>query len=162
MKDILSSAGVTLRDDDSPPSSYGGAAAKAGNKIDFYLYKFYTPENLVLSDLVKDWAATIACYYLCSRRGNPCPQGIAALYQEAIEDIKTVLPGVSEIPGIAARHGYAPALTVMRATLRPYPRTVVERSTSTHASGEAANYHQHKDAWDAFGFNNSSYLDLVV
>jgi hypothetical protein len=160
--DILSQAGVDLRSDDAPPTLYGGAAAKAGNRIDLYCFRRYTPDNLAQSDLVKDWAATLAAYYLCIRRGNPPPQGVAIMFENAIADLTEIKKGLSEIPGIPARKSYAPVLSKMRSTLRPYPRAVVETSQSSTAGGLPANYHQHQDVWDRFGMNTNAILDMTM
>lgn len=159
MQDVLSASGVTLRSDDAPPSLYGASIARAGNQIDFHLNRTYDPADLATSDLVKDWAAVIACFYLCTRRGNPPAVGIDILYQGVMADLKEVQAGRNDIPGIARRKGYAPALSVMRATMRPFNRAVVERSRGTHAVGEPANYHQSVDPWDAYGWNANSFLD---
>ena len=155
MSDILSANGVALRSDDAPPSQYGGAAEKAGNKIDFYCWKRYDPSALATSDLVKDWAATLACFYLSIRRGNPPPSGISILYEQALADLKEIQKASADIPGIGVRSIYAPGLSVMRATMRPYPRSVVETSQGTHLGGEVVNSFHHSDAWDTWGPNNN-------
>lgn len=157
--DILSQPGVTLRTDDAPPSAYGNAAVKAGNKIDWFCFRRYDPAQLALSSLVTDWAAVIAAYYLCVRRGNPCPEGIDALYQDAIAELTEVKKALNDIPGIGVRRTYAPTISKMRPTMRPYPRAVVEVSQGTHLGGESINAFMHKDAWDTWGINN--YLTQV-
>lgn len=161
MVDIMSYNGVDLRRDDTPPTAYGGAAAKAGNQIDKYCFRRYAPADLATSDLVKDWAATIAVYYLCCRRGNTPPNGIAIMYDEALVDLKEIKNGINDIPGIPIRRGYAPVMSVMRATQRPFPRAVVEtsRGSSAAAPRNPVSYHANRDAWDAFGLNTN--LDLV-
>ncbi|MFI5113495.1 MAG: phage protein Gp36 family protein [Terriglobales bacterium] len=158
IQDILSSVGVTLRTDDAPPSSYGNAIAKAANQIDKFLYRTYNPTDLAQSDLVKDWAAIIACYYLCTRRGNPVPPGIVVLYEGAVADLQEIKLGQNDIPGIPRRKAYAPGLSVMVATQRPFPRAVVEKSRSTTLGGTAENYRVMTSVYDAFGWNSSAFL----
>ena len=162
VRDVLSAAGVTLASDDSPPTAYGNAIAKAGNVIVKYLFRRYDPNSLMQSDLVKDWAAAVAAFKLRTRRGNPAPPGVIEAYQEALEDLKQMKAGVNEIPGISPRKQYAPGLSKMRSTLRPYPRAVVEPSQGTTLGGTPANYHQHSDPWDTFGWNTNAFLDLSV
>lgn len=162
MRDILSRAGVNLAKDDFPPSNFGRAIEKAGNQIDKYLYRRYDPSQLALSDLVRDWAAVIACYFLRTRRGEPPPQGLQLLYEEAIADLKEIRAGQNDVPGISPRCTSAPGMSVKKSTLRPYPRATVETSMGTKAAGLPPNPHQHKDAWDQFGANNPTYLDFSI
>lgn len=158
--DILSRIGITLAVDDDPPSEYGAVIARAGNQIDKYCFKRYLPDELVKSDLVKDWAAILAAYYLRTRRGNPCPQGLKPLYDETIDDLTEIKTGVNEIPGIVPRKSYVPVLCILKPTLRPYPRVVVERSRGSSATGTAENYTQkNNDPYDRFGWNTAGFLD---
>jgi hypothetical protein len=160
MADILSQAGVDLASSDYPPSDYGNAIAKAGNQIDFYLGRRYQPTSLAQSDLVKDWAAILACSFLRRRRGNPMPAGIASLVEEAKAQMEMVRRGQTEIPGIGVRKTSAPAMSVIRPTMRPFPRTVVEKSRGTTAGGKPEGYKQHTDPFDAAGGNAG--LDFVI
>lgn len=161
--DILSQPGVSLRVDDAPPSLYGAMAAKAGNKIDFYLSRFYDADDLANSDLVKDWAAVLCAYYLSCRRGNEPPAGVAILYEEAIAEMTEVKKGQNDIPGIPRRRSYAPVMSVMRSTQSPWNRTVVEASQSSAAGGGVTvNYRRHRDAWDKFGLNTAEVLENVL
>lgn len=153
MHDILSRDGVALSKDDYPPSDYGRALDKAGNQIEKFLYKRYDPDQLALSDLVRDWAAVIACYHLRTRRGNPVPPGLAALYEETIADLEEIKKAQNDIPHIAPRCAAAPGLSVKKPTLRPYPRTVVETSQGTKTGGIPAGPDQHRDPYDRFGWN---------
>lgn len=160
VQDILSAEGVQLSVDDAPPNVYGDAIARACNRVDFFLFRRYEPSELAKSDLVKDWSAVLAAYYLRTRRGNPIPPGLAALLGDALEDMKQVQKGQNEIPGIVMRRSYVPAMSKMRATLRPYPRAVVEKSQGTRAGGDPAGYKQHIDPHDAVGANDN--LDYVL
>jgi hypothetical protein len=129
--------------------------------VDLYLYRRYAPADLALSGIVTDWAATLGAYYLCLRRGNLPAGGISIMYENAIAEMIEVKKGLNEIPGIPARKSYVPVYSSMRATMRPFNRAVVEVSRGSMATGMAANYHQHKDAWDTFGVNTNALLDLA-
>lgn len=161
MQDILSSVGVTLRIDDSPPTTYGKAIAKAGNTIDRYLYRRYASSDLATSSLVTDLAASLAVNYLCRRRGNPVPPGVAEIYAETIAYLEEVQAGVNDIPEIAPRKAYAPGLSVLVATQRPFPRAVVERSRNPVLGGVAANYSpKNNSPLDTYGWNAQSFLNF--
>jgi hypothetical protein len=145
--------------DDLPPSDLGNAIAKAGNRIDLFLSRRYDTAQLMESDLVKDWAAALACSYLRRRRGNPQPQGIAELAKEALADLTEIKHGLNDIPGIGMRKSFAPGQSKMRATLRPYPRAVVEVSQSTTLGGVATGYQKNQDIWDRYGFNAEAFMN---
>lgn len=161
VRDLLSASGVSLASDDNPPSDYGNALEKAGAKIDWYCYKRYEPAQLANSPLVRDWAAVLAAWFLRTRRGNAPPQGLAILYQQAIQDLEEVKKGQAEIPTLAVRRSYVPVLIVKRSTQRPYNRGVVERSRGTSATGGPRGYQQkNNDPYDTYGWNTQAFLDL--
>ena len=159
MADVLSQSGINLRVDDIPPSDLANALAKAGSEIDKFLYRTYKTEDLATSPLVRDWAAVLACWFLCLRRGNPPPPGIATLYEGVIADLTEIKLGQNDVPRIPRRKAYAPGLSVMLATQRPFPRAVVEKSRGTTLGGVPANYHQHNSVYDSFGWNATNFLD---
>lgn len=162
VQDVLSNQGVELRTDDCPPTEYGNAIARAGDKVDWHCFRRYTPDNLALSPLVRDWAAVLAAYYLSCRRGNDPPAGIAILYEEAIANMTEVKKGLNEIPGIPARKSYVPVFSSMRATQRPFNRSVVEKERGSHATGSPENFHQWGDIWDTYGWNSPAFLDYSM
>ena len=163
MADILSQSGINLRTDDTPPTTLGNVAVKAGNQIDRYCWSSYDPADLAQSLLVTDWAAAIACYFLCCRRGNGPPNGVAILYDQALVDLKEVQKGLTPIPGIPMRRGFAPVMSVMTVTQRPFPRSVVESSLGSTAAAPThpVSYHQHRSAWERYGLNTSAFLDYA-
>lgn len=159
MYDVMSYYGIKLAVDDIPPHALGNAIAKAGNKIDFYLAQRYPTSELLKSDMVKDWAAILACVLARRRRGNPVPQGLAEAYDEAMAELKQVKDNLANVPGIAPYKSSPLVISKMRATQRPYPRAVVEVSQSTTLQGPAVGYQQHRDPWDRYGFNADAFLN---
>lgn len=158
VRNVLGSSGVSLASDDYPPTDYHDCIAVAGNQIVDYCYSRYSPENLAESGLVRHWAAVIAAYELRTTRGNPPPEGVAIKYKNAIARLEKIESG-KEIPGIAARKSYAPVISIKRSTLRPFPRSVVERSRGSHATGEPENYRAEIDPYDRYGWNSREFLD---
>jgi phage gp36-like protein len=145
LEDRLSEAGVTLRTDDSPPTSYGNAILRASSKINQFLLRQYTEANLAASDIVTDYASTIATYYLCTRRGNPAPDSVIAEYREAIEELKLIHAGGMDVSDIGRRKSSAPVMDNNRVRLRPDPHAVVMRSRSTTTGGRPEGFVQHND-----------------
>lgn len=160
--DRLSLSGLTFRTDDSPPSTYGNAVARAGSIIDMYCSFRYTPDQLAQSPAVVDWAANVAAWIICNRRGDPAPQGIGHLYEQSIAFMKEVKSGITQIPGIAIMKSFAPVMSKMKVTMRPYPNVRVETSQGASTGGQPINYHQHRDVWDKFGWNVDAWLDNAL
>jgi phage gp36-like protein len=106
------------------------AIIRACEEINKYCYKFYSPANLGTSNLVQQWAIELACYYLSQRRGNP--ELFAKLYENAIEELKMVLKGEMELPGVPFRRTLSPKWSNIRADILRYRFRVlrVERGTS--------------------------------
>ena len=155
--DVLSQAGINLRIDDSPPGSLSQVIDRASLEIDEYCLQRYGA-RLADSLWVTKRCAEVACYYLCVRRGNPVPAGVSLLFDRCIEKLERVQQGVLKIPNLPGSKSSYPVMSNMRPALRPFPRSVVETSLST---GTAADYHQNRDPWDAFGQNNSWLMDYA-
>ncbi len=81
----------------------------ATSRINMYCQFRYDAADLAQSWLVNDWATIFAARWLCSRRGNPVPQSLEAMYKEAIEDLKRVRAGQYDIPDIGTRSPAHPA-----------------------------------------------------
>jgi hypothetical protein len=85
LMDILSDAGVSLRLDDSSDGSVSAAEQLRIDKalalgttvVNEYLLKRYAVEDLALSYSVRNYAAVLAACWLCRRRGNGLPLGLA-------------------------------------------------------------------------------------
>ena len=150
VRDRLSAGGVTLRADDSPPTAYGDVLSMADDEIDWFCLEGHSEARLEASSIVVGWANDIAAFILCERRGNLPAGGIAQKYERAVEKLEKVKSGQSNIPGVPRRTGYVPRLTNMRSTMRPYNRSVAEKSRST---GTPQGYTQNRDPWDAAGAN---------
>lgn len=154
VRNRLSSAGVTLRLDDAPPNA-DEVLDEAAAEIDQYLLRQYTSEELATSRWVKHKAADIAALFLCERRGNPPPSSIEMKAQKAYQILEKILEGQMQVPDIPSRKRTFPVMSNVRTILRPYPRTVVERTRST---GQVSDYVQTSDPYDYLNY----YLDYVI
>ena len=152
----LSSEAVDLRLDDGDDGSDALEAADAEiNQAAWYLY---SEASLLTNVWVKQRATDIAAYELCIRRGNPAPASVVERYTRALELLEKVRSGSLLIPKCVMSKASAPTMSNVRPTLRPYPRSVVERSRST---GKPEGYVQNnRDPWDRIlGTVN---LDFVI
>lgn len=142
---ILSAVGVTLRlDDDQSGSASVSEIAYltqlrgwASQTVDMYCWDRYSPSWLAQSPLVQRWASFLACYDLCSRRGNAVPDQIQMHAEKAEDDLKEIHAGRLRIPGIPQRRVCAPTWSNTRFDPRFQFRCIrVERNTSSRiASG---------------------------
>ena len=161
MADMLSASAINLRVDDSPPTALGNAIAKAGNRIDWYLNRFYALDQRLQSDLVKDWAVVLAIYYLSLRRGNSAPEGVIREYNQTIADLTEIKKGQNEIPGISRRTGVVPTLSIKKVIQRPFNRGVIEVSRGSQVS-KAENITRETDIYDRLGVNSEAILDNSI
>lgn len=90
---------------------------KGTSKVKLYCNQRYDDSQLVLSGTVLDWATIAACKWICSRRAQGCPKGIAADYEEALEEMKLVQMGQLAIEDIGTRGVDWP--TVTNVTVNP-------------------------------------------
>lgn len=151
---VLSSSGVDLRLDDGDDGS--DAIEETDQEIEQATHYLYTAASLATSRWVKQKAKNILAYLLCTRRGNPAPAGIAERYVRALEQLERVRLGVLNIPGAVMSKAAVPTMSNMRPTMRPFPRSVVERQRST---GKAEGYQQkNNDPLDRTNFN----LDYTI
>lgn len=129
---VLSSTGVDLRTDDGVEATLvADAIEEADMEIDQACLYLYTAASLAASNWVKHKAKAMAAYFLCIRRGNPAPASIAAAFERAIELLEKVRLGALAIPGAVMSKAAAPTMSNVRPTLRPFPRSVIEKSRST-------------------------------
>lgn len=149
VKNRLSANGVTLRMDDSPPTSYGDVLDDASRTIDEYCLLRYTEANLDASPWVKHKCADIATFLLCERRGNPPPRGIAGKFERAMERLELVRTFKMAIPDIPERRTAVPTLSQPRIRLDPNPRTVIERKRGS-TRNYPEDYAQHTDRLEWF------------
>ncbi len=155
--DILSMPGVILSTDDGPPTNLGGAIEWGCGRVQWNCNRRYSTDQLLLSPVVKIWAATCSCWYLRSRRGNPVAPGVERLYTLAVADMLEIKKGQNEIPDISARKSFVPTISIKRVEQRPFNRAVIEVSRGSQVS-VAENITQEKDLWDLLGYNQSAIL----
>lgn len=151
----LSADGVDLRIDDDV-SAVAEVLEEADTEIDQACYYIYSQASLAVNAWVKHKAKTIASYLLCVRRGIPAPSSVVEKYQRALEILEKVRQGAIFIPKAVMSKAAAPTMSNVRPTLRPFPRTVVEKNRST---GKPEGYRQNNlDPWD----RTNLYLDFQI
>jgi hypothetical protein len=103
----------------------------ATSRINFYCQQLYDAVDLATSWSVNEWATILACRWVRSRRGNPVPQSLQRLYDEAIADLKMVRAQQAIVPDIGYRNQIAPAWSNMRLNPGYWARKLrVERAQS--------------------------------
>lgn len=147
MQNRLSVMGVSLRVDDVPPTDLGDVIIEASTVIDEYCFHRYTPTAMLTSAWVEYRATDIACYFLCERRGNPVPIGIAQRYERTMKKLERVYDGKFNIYDCPERRTPAPTMSNMRVIFRPFPRSVVETGTK-RSTGQVTQYDRTRDPWD--------------
>lgn len=125
---------------------------KGTSKVKLYCNKVYDDTQLKLAGTVNDWATICAAKWLCERRAQACPKGIAASYKEALEEMRMVQNGQLAIEDIGTRGTDWP--TVTNVTVNPvydYMRSRVEPNISEQTP---TSYNQYIDwnsaAWIEF------------
>lgn len=83
-------------------------------RVNTFCSNRYEPATLATSWTVWGWATICACWWLCGRRGNPVPDSIIALYEEAMMEMKMVAAGQLNIDDLAMRNALAPVWDNMR------------------------------------------------
>lgn len=136
----LSSSGVSLRIDDGVgDDDVDAAIEEADQEIEQACHYLYTAASLATNTWVKHKAKSIALYFLCIRRGNPAPASVELQYTRALEQLERVRLGQLNIPRAVMSKAAAPTMSNVRPTLRPFPRSVVEKQRST---GKPEGYQQ--------------------
>jgi hypothetical protein len=90
---------------------------KGTSKVKLYCNQRYDDSQLKLCGTANNWAALVAAKYLCTRRAQGCPKGIAADYKEAVEEMRMVQAGQLALEDIGTRGVDWP--TVTNITVRP-------------------------------------------
>jgi hypothetical protein len=146
VKNILSTNGVTLRLDDSPPTSADGDVLDdASRLIDEHLLLCYTEANLALSPWVKHATALIAAVHLCERRNNPPPNALVRRYERYMTRLEQGRLGQFMVPDIPSRVENVPRLINGRVVLAPTPHFRVQAARST---GTPESYASRQDMLD--------------
>ena len=103
-------------------------ARKGTSKVKLWCNSRYDDSQLKLSGTVLDWATICAAKFICQRRAQDCPKGLAADYKEATEEMKMVQSGQLQIEDIGTRGvdwptvsniTVNPAYNMMRARVQP-------------------------------------------
>lgn len=126
----LSQAGAGLRVDDDP-TTRDEVLVDATVEVMGYLFNLYDATALGNSNWVNRKTRDIACWYAATRRGNPAPKSIQALYEKAIKDLEMMQVGAFQVPDAAMRKVCAPTLSNQRVAMWPFPRVVTTPSNST-------------------------------
>lgn len=144
---LLSVGGVALRTDDDA-NALTDAINEASTEIDFYCFQKYGP-NLASSLWVEMRCRVVAAALLCSRRGNPIPEGINWRYEKTIRDLESIQNGRLKIPNLPGQKTSVPVLSNQRAALVPLPRVITEPGRST---GTPEGYTQPQPIFDAYSY----------
>jgi phage gp36-like protein len=142
---LLSTEGVDARLDDDSSGAVDGsedgrmtqAISYATAKVDQYAAGRYAASDLAASWVVNEWATSLACCWLCRRRGNPVPASIKELCDATIEDLKAVLAGTLPIADVGQRYTDQPAWSNVRVDPRYRVRQIrVERPISEQSPSQ--------------------------
>lgn len=147
----LSAAGVAARVDDTPPDTLGDVLTEASREVDEHCQPRYG-SNLPFSEIVHQWATTIAATMLCERRGNPVPNSLARRYQKVMDAMEAVRDHGRVIHDIAERKAGVPTMTNVHTQLVPFPHTVVE-SGVRRSTGTAEGYVRNRDVIDLWVYD---------
>lgn len=90
---------------------------KGTSKVKLYCNQRYDDSQLKLSGTVLDWAVVCAAKFLATRRAQGCPKGIAADYDDAIDEMRMVMTGQLSIEDIGTRGVDWP--TISNVTVNP-------------------------------------------
>lgn len=90
---------------------------KGTSRVKLFCNQRYDDTQLKLSGTVLDWATITAAKFICGRRAQGVPRGIAADYAEVMEDLKMVQAGQLAIEDIGTRGVDWP--TVSNVTVNP-------------------------------------------
>ena len=155
--DRLSQDGVNLRTDDEPPDAAGNILERAAATINEYCLPRYSDVNLAASAWVKHECANVAAAYLCERRGNPIPPGVARAFERLMPSdgrpgvLERIRRGQRNVPDAPERRTSAPVLSQGRIQLWPVPHTVVEPSRSS-SRNQPTDYAQRTDQLDVLDY----------
>lgn len=99
----LSQRGYDLRLDDNP-QAYPAVLREATNRVNFFCMPIYPAANLQADadagGFTNDLATTLACYFLCRRRGNTPPAAVGEDYREALEYLDDIRLETKQLPNV--------------------------------------------------------------
>lgn len=152
VQNVLSEDGVMRRTDDDPEDVLDSGEVTAviqtaSSRIDMFLLQRYDTSALNSNDWVKWCCAYLSSCLLSKRRGNPCPESIAAECQQYIDWLKEIRDGVMNLPGAAPANDVLPSVSSMTVDAR-FQRQKVRRVPSTSTRGSPPNPIKQNNAWE--------------
>lgn len=152
MNSMLSAEGVDLRLDDDADGTVEAEElayltdriiSTATEKINYYLSARYAPIQLKDSYWVWEVCTVVASRMLCARRGNPVPESLELLWDEAKEELNLIRQNKAQVPRVKRRETSAPAWSNMVVNQRYYFRKIrVQRGISEKSTTQ---YPQDRD-----------------
>lgn len=139
LRELLSAEAVDLRLDDDEDGTLEPiddsilvrAINQATARVNRYCRGRYDPEQLAQSWEVNEWTTIIAARWLCTRRCQSVPRGIAELYDECVKAMELVKSGQHAIEDIGGRNVDWPAWSNSRVDQRYLLRKIrVQRPLS--------------------------------
>lgn len=126
---------------------------QATEEIDGYARQRYTQAGLAGSNLIQQWATTLACYFLCLRRGNPPIDSLQIAYDRLLDPDKGLLvrlaQGKYNLPGVALGFDPRPSWSNLRIDRRfPNSQTRVVRANSSDSPSVLGQDHTIETHWD--------------
>ena len=141
MERLMSSYGVEQYSDHteagSPDTSViDDCIDQASGEIAMYLGQRYDVSSLSTNELVNRWAATVASYFLTTRRGNPTPDSLKTEFMRLMDFDTGIIPRVGRgeirLDGVAPRADMTPSFSNMTIDRRyPVSKTRVVHQTSS-------------------------------
>lgn len=122
----LSTLAVDLHTDDMALPSVADCLNEASADIDFWLGNAYKPAYLATNNWVSFCCRSLACYFVCIRRGNEPPASVQADYEKYLEMLKLIASGEHKLPTVPTSPG---GMAVSNQTYdnNRYPALVIER-----------------------------------
>lgn len=116
---------------------------QATEETDFHTLSRYDSDSMKNSQLVRRWATTLACYFLCQRCGNPVPESLQREFDRlTARDGEMYLAGtgIKPLPGVAMNGSHAPSFSNLTIDRRHRSNTVrVTPSSSNQTSALPVN-----------------------
>ncbi len=116
------------------------------SKVKLYCNQRYDDSQLRLCGSVNEWASTYAAKWLCSRRAQGCPKGIAADWDDALEELKMVQSGAMSLEDVGTRGADWPQ--VINVTVNPAYDGMRARVQPSISEGTPTAYNQYVD-WNS-------------
>lgn len=153
--DRLSETAAELRTDDIPiadvTANVGDCIAEASAEIDSWVGARVKPANLAANRWVKFCCRSLACSYLCIRRGQDVPTSIAADCERYRAQLKMIATGTLKLPNLPTAPGGL-AVSNQSYDNNRYPAIATERPRSTPiAKNPPRRFDPNADAAQGYG-----------